>query len=141
MILKAKESDFESIFKLLTQLWPNKNLIKKKVHTLFTQSLRKKNTIDLVLKKEGVVIGFASVKFMDDLYVQGKVGILSEFIIDESVRDRGFGKNLLNEIMSQSKKCGCKEIQFNSSFKRKNAHKFYESFGFNKTAYYFWKKI
>ncbi|MDA3836211.1 MAG: GNAT family N-acetyltransferase [Nanoarchaeota archaeon] len=141
MILKAKESDFESIFNLLTQLWPNKKLDKKKIHTLFSQSLRKKTTIDFVLKNEELVIGFASIKFMDNFYVQGKIAILSELIIDESVKRQGFGTKLLNEVIVQSKKCGCKEIQFNSSVKRRNAHKFYRSLGFDKTAYYFWKTI
>jgi len=141
MILKAKESDFESVFNLLTQLWPDKKLDKNKIHTLFSKSLSNENTIDFVLKDEETVMGFASVKLMDDFYVQGKIAILSELVIDKSGRGQGLGEILLNEVIIQIKERGCEELQFNSSMKRLKAHSFYESLGFNKTAYYFWKQI
>lgn len=140
MILKAKESDFESILILLNQLWPNHKFSKKKTQTTFFKTLKMNNIINLVLKKQDKIIGFASIKFSDDLYEQGKIGFLSELIIDESFRGQGFGTELLREIISQSKKNGCVKIQLITAFRRKRAHKFYESLGFDKSRLAVFKK-
>ena len=141
MIQKAKPGDFEEVFVLLKQLYTKERFIRKKIHALYLNSLRKKDSIELVMKKDNKIIGYAAVKFRDDIQIQAKAGYLSELIINESQRGKGFGTKLLKEIIKKSKKLGCKEIQFPSTFKRKKAHKFYETLGFKTTAYFFWKEI
>ena len=138
---RAKSNDFDNVFILLKQLFSKDRLSKKKTKELFLDTLKSKNYIMLVLKSETEIIGFAALNFRNDIQTQGKVGYLSELVIDESKRGKGFGTRLLKSIMTEAKKRKCKEIHFPSTFKRKKAYAFYEALGFNKTAYFFWKKL
>ena len=139
-IQKATAKDAHQVFSLLKQLFQKEKLSKKKTIALFAASLTDKESLQLVLRDQEV-IGYAAAKFRNDIQVQGKVAYLSEFIIDKHQRSKGLGRRLLKDIAKQSKKAGCKEIHFPSTFKRKKAHTFYKSLGFNKTAYFFWKKL
>jgi len=140
MIQKATPKDFNKVFVLLQQLWPHEKFSKPKVRKIYLDDLKSKNSIQLVLENKGI-IGYSSVQFRNDIQSQGKIGYLSELILDESHRGKGLGKKLLLETMKQAKKHGCLELQFPSTFKRKKAHKFYESLGYKKTAYFFWKEL
>ncbi|MBR9704384.1 GNAT family N-acetyltransferase [Candidatus Pacearchaeota archaeon] len=141
MIRKAKTKDYLEVLILLKQLFFKNNLAEKKTKEIFLKAILDKNSIQLVKVFNDKIIGYCCVVFREDIQSGGMVGYLSELIIDENYRKMGFGKKLLNEIIIESKKIGCKEIQFPSTFKRKRAHKFYESLDFNKTAYFFWKEI
>ena len=140
-IEKAKSNDFDSVFRLLLQLWPNKGLTKRKTNELYSYMIKSNNTISLVVREGNCVIGYAAIVCRTDIESQGKIGYLSELIIDEQHREKGIGTKFIEEIIVQAKRKGCVEIQFTSSFWRKKAHKLYKSLGFNKTAYLFWKKI
>lgn len=140
-ISKAKPNDFEEIFDLLKQLFLKNKISKKKTKEIFLNELKTKNSMELVLKDKKKTIGYGAIKFRNDIQTQGKIGYLSELIIDESRRGKGLGTKLLKEIMKEAKKMKCKEIHFPSTFKRKKAHEFYNTLGFNKTAYFFWKKL
>jgi N-acetylglutamate synthase-like GNAT family acetyltransferase len=141
IVRKAKKNDFSNIWVLLKQLFVKDKISKVKTEKMFLDSLKNKDSIELVLELKNQIIGYAAVKIRNDIQVQGKIGYLSELIIEESFRGKGFGTKFLKKIATISKKMKCKELQFPSNFKRKKAHKFYKSLGFNKTAYFFWKKI
>jgi len=140
-IVKARPKDFKGVFILLEQLFLNEKLSKFKTKNIFIEDLTSKDSMELLLKENDEIIGYASVKFRNDIQSQGRIGYLSELIIDRANRGKGLGTKFLKEIMRMSKNKGCKEIQFPSTFKRKKAHKFYESIGFHKTAYFFWIEL
>ena len=140
-ITKARPKDFEIIFELLKKLYVKDKLSKSKTQEIFLNSVKQKNSSQFVVKEENKIVGYAAVQMRNDIQSQGKIGYLSELIIEENYRGKGIGTTFLKEIMKSSKKNGCKEIQFPSTFPRKKAHKFYKSLGFHKTAYFLWKKL
>jgi GNAT superfamily N-acetyltransferase len=140
-ITSAKPNDFDDFFILLKQLFTKEKFSEKIIKKIYLENIKAKDSIELLLKKNNKTIGYAAVKFRNDFQSQGRIGYLSELIIDESQRGKGFGTKFLKEVMKLSKDKGCKEIQFPSTFKRKKAHKFYMTQGFNKTAYFFWKEL
>tara|TARA_B100000315_G_scaffold251010_1_gene284944 strand:+ start:108 stop:539 length:432 start_codon:yes stop_codon:yes gene_type:complete len=137
----AKPGDFSEVFRLLKELFTKERFSERKIKKIFKDDLKSKNSIELLLKEDDKIIGYGGVKFRNDFQTQGKIGYLSELIIDEGCRGKGYGTTFLKEIMKQAKKKGCGELQFPSTFKRKKAHAFYAGLGFHKTAYFFWKKI
>ncbi len=58
--------------------------------------------------------------------------IIENVIVSNTHRSKGIGKELMNEIENIAKYLDCYYIIFVSSNERKNAHKFYESMGYDK---------
>ena len=140
-IRKAKGGDFVSVWPLLKQLFTKDKISRIKTQRLFLNSLKDNRSLELVLELKDQIIGYATVKLRSDIQVQGQIGYLSELVIEKSHRDKGFGTRFLKKIFSILKKMKCRELHFPSTFKRKKAHKLYRTLGFNKTAYFFWKKL
>ena len=57
--------------------------------------------------------------------------IIENVIVSSDYRNKGIGKALLNEIEMIAKKLNCYYIFFVSGDNRKEAHRFYESVGYN----------
>ena len=57
--------------------------------------------------------------------------IIENVIVSSDYRNKGIGKALLNEIEMIAKKLNCYYIFFVSGDNRKEAHRFYESLGYN----------
>jgi ribosomal protein S18 acetylase RimI-like enzyme len=140
-IVKAKPKDFDTIFVLLKELYSKDRLVKKKTKEIFLNFIKREDCLSFVIKKDQIIIGYAAVQIREDIQSQGKIGYLSELILNKDFRGKGIGTRLFKEVIGKSKKAGCREIQFPSSFPRKKAHKFYLLQGFQKTAYFFWKEI
>ncbi len=140
-ISTARKGDFQAIFSLIKELHPNTRFSRKKVEELYFKNVRNKNSMELILSVDAQIIGFAAISFRNDIQTQAKIGYLSELIVTKAMRGKGYGTKLLKQAIKKAKGHGCKEIHFPSTFKRKKAHKFYQSLGFKKTAYFFWKEI
>jgi len=105
--------------------------------------LREKNALHLVMKSDDTIIGYAAVTFYrrNDFDVRGITGNMTELIIDEAYRGKGYGTRFLREIERRAQKRHCIELEFTSTFKRVDAHRFYESHGYHKSAFFFWKEL
>lgn len=135
-VAKAQTQDFEAIFQLLVQLWPEK----KKTNNLkqaFEQSLQLENQVCLVAKEDKKIIGFVSLAITIRLWTEGHIGHINEFVVDEIYREKGVGTELLAQITKIAEEKGCKKIELDSGVHREKAHKFYENKGFKKRGYVF----
>jgi GNAT superfamily N-acetyltransferase len=140
-IVSAKSKHFTEVFKILKKLFDKDRLNEDKTRKIYLANIKNKNAVNLIVEKDKEVIGYASLKIKEDIQTQGNVGGLSELFIKKEYRGNGYGIKLLKEIIKQAKNKGSKEINFSSTFRRNKAHKLYLSLGFNKTAYFFWKKL
>lgn len=137
----ASENNFEEIFELLIKLYSNNQLDRTTTFSIFQNELRNKTSILLIAKEENKIIGFASSSSRLDFQEGCQISVLTNLIVSEEFRNLGVGSLLLEEIEKESLKIGSKELHFSSTFKREKSHQFYESKGYKKTAYYFWKKL
>lgn len=76
------------------------------------------------LAEDGEVRAVAGYRYMTMLYC-GKLLYLDDFVTDERVRSRGFGRRLLDWLKAEGRAAGCAEIQLISRVTREQAHRFY----------------
>lgn len=95
-----------------------------------------------VAERQGRVIGWVTVTASRLLEV-ASCGEVNGLVVDETTRSRGAGKLLLEKAEAWAKNAGCRSMSVRSNVKRKRAHKFYETNGYEhyKTQKAFRKKI
>ena len=141
VIRPALIGDFDSIFPLLRQLWPDRELDEKALRTIFARCLNLDNEKYFVADKDGIVVGFCSFTIKNSLWQGGYIGYISELVVDSAFRRYGIGTALLNEVIACAAGKGCKRIELDSTFHREEAHAFYEKSGFKKSAIHFSRKL
>ncbi|MGE5456930.1 MAG: GNAT family N-acetyltransferase [Methanococcaceae archaeon] len=140
-IREATLNDFDEIFKLLEQLWPDKELSREVLMQVFSAALKAPYNIYLCTEINGRIAGFCSLVITESLMVDGLAGHINELVIDEFFRGTGIGTELLEAAIAAAKSRGCKRIGLNSAFFRKEAHEFYLNRGLIKSAYFFSKEL
>lgn len=140
-IRSCDKNDFERIFELLGQLWPDTRLSHNHLKEVFLSMLDAEDHDYIVAEHAHSIIGFCSLSVMVTLWSEGKLGHIDELIVDEGFRGKGVGSRLLEEITRRAEKKGCKKIELESDLHRKDAHRFYLDRGYIKASYSFWKKI
>jgi len=89
----------------------------------------------LVAEDQGVVVGTVVLLIVPNL----SHGILpwarvENLVVDRRYRRRGLGKLLMDYAVARAKEAGCYKITLGSNKKRKEAHRFYRSSGFQDSA-------
>ena len=133
--------DFQFIFNLLKQLWPDSNLDYGDLHMVFQKALGSESQRLIVGLIQDQIVGFCSMTLKNNFWQSGNLGFVDELIVDKKFRGQGIGKSLLEKMTSIAKENGCKRIELDSAFHRKEAHVFYEKNGFESRAYLFSKKL
>jgi ribosomal protein S18 acetylase RimI-like enzyme len=137
----ATKEDFDGIFLLLQQLWPNKELDKNALMTVFRRGLDYRSNIYFCAEINSTVVGFCSLIIRNSLWQEGFLGYIDELVVDKSFRGRDIGSNLMNEAMDNAKEKGCKRLELDSAFENEDAHRFYERLGLEKRAHLFSKEL
>lgn len=68
----------------------------------------------IVAEEDGRLIGIITLSYPIALRCAGKYTCIEEFIVNETVRGRGVGTQLLQAALEEAKKRGCFEIQVNA---------------------------
>ncbi len=141
VIRTADIKDFDDIYQLLQQLWPDKELNKNDLMAIFSRGIKSQNDLYFCAELNSKVIGFCSLIYKNSLWQEGHIGYINEIVVDKSHRGKGIGTALLKAAINAAKEKGCKRIELDSAFQREEAHQFYEESGFEKRAYLFSMKI
>ena len=83
----------------------------------------------LVIEENKEVVGFASL-IIYYLPTLGKMGEIEDVVVAEKCRGRGFGREIMNELIELAKEKKLKKLQLTSSPKREVARALYKSLGF-----------
>ena len=140
-IRAALIEDFDDIFLLLQQLWPDKELNKDSLMDVFSRAIDSLNSPYLCAEINGRIIGFCSLVTNNSLSQEGRFAYINELVVDQQVRGQGIGTALMKTAIDIATKKGCKRIGLDSNFHRKEAHEFYEGMGFEKRGYLFAKEL
>ena len=88
----------------------------------------------LVLEIEGRVVGSLVLIITPNLTHTGKpFATVENVVIDESARGAGHGRELMRFAIEEARSAGCYKIALTSHKARTDAHRFYESLGFEST--------
>ena len=88
----------------------------------------------LVLKEDRKIIGMVNLLFTISTALGDKVAILEDMVVHPDRRGKGLGSKLLNGAVDFAKKSGLKRITLLTDANNFDAHKFYEKYGFEKSA-------
>jgi PhnO protein len=133
-IIKPDSSHMDGIFLLLKQLWPGKEINTQKVSSIITENSSSPFYEYLVAKSGETVVAFVSFSMKNNIWQEGKIAHIDEFIVHENYRARGIGTLILNETASRARSLDCKKIEVDSGLHRNDSHEFYKSWGFRERA-------
>jgi predicted N-acetyltransferase YhbS len=92
----------------------------------------------LVAEEEGKVVGSVVLFIAPNLSHNGLPWALVEnVIVDQKCRRQGIGKLLMDYAIVRAKDAGCYRIGLSSDKKRRDAHQFYRSLGFEASSHGF----
>ena len=88
----------------------------------------------LVAERDGAVVGCLTTSVMRVLHRPAPVGRISMMVVDEAVRGRGIGAELVHAAERALEERGCYMVEVTSHVRRADAHRFYERLGYEKTS-------
>lgn len=140
-IRNARIEDFEDIFILFEQLWPDKELNFKSLRTVFERGMKSQSDEYICAELDNKVIGFCALAIVNNFWQEGYIAYIYSMIVEDSFRGKGVGTSILEKAFDIAKQRDCKRVELDSGFPREKAHKFYETLGFEKRAFLFSKII
>ena len=140
-IREATSDDFEDVFALFQQLHKDKVLDKEKIRKFYDELIQSDVHFAYVAVSKNKVIGYMDVVFRTYHFAFDFVGRIETTVVDENLRRQGIATALTKKCEEKAKEMGCKIIELDSMLERKSAHKFYESCGYRKRGFLFWKKL
>ena len=88
----------------------------------------------LVLEVDGEIVGTLVLLIIPNITHQGRpYATVENVVVDESERGAGYGRQLLTYAIDQARAAGCYKLALTSHKRRTDAHRFYESLGFEST--------
>ena len=95
----------------------------------------------LVAVEEDRVVGLCGLHLMVALHREKPVGRVTILAVREDARGRGVGRMLLEAAEETLRKRGCGMVEITSNERLKDAHRFYESMGYERTSVRFKKQL
>lgn len=81
-------------------------------------------------------VGTFALLVMDNLVHHGSPsGIVEGVAVDPEFQGQGIGQQMMQVAMAQCRAAGCYKLSLTTNLRRKEAHAFYESLGFQKHGY------
>ena len=90
-----------------------------------------------VLEGPGSLLGVITLHRMVVLHRPKPVGRITFLAIDESVRNRGYGRALVEAAEGAFRRVGCGMVEVTSHARRSGAHEFYRRIGYEQTSFRF----
>ena len=88
----------------------------------------------IVAEADGEVIGTLQLTFTPSLSYQGGKRCTVESVrVDEKLRGKGIGREMMMWAIDRAKQRGCVSMQLTTHKDRTDAHRFYESLGFTRS--------
>lgn len=140
-IRRCNPDDFERILPLLHQLWPNKELHAEALRDVFILAIQTLAQEYICAEVGEKVVGFCSLVVKNNLWQEGNLGHIDELVVDTEYRGQGIGTQLLEQIIQIARERGCRRVELDTAFHRREAHQFYEQRGFENRAYVFSKVL
>jgi GNAT superfamily N-acetyltransferase len=92
--------------------------------------------------KDGIPAGAFALLIMDNLgHLGASSGIVEDVVVRKDVRGQGIGKKMMEFAMQKCRTKGCYKLTLSSNLKRIDAHKFYESLGYQRHGYSFFSDL
>ncbi len=138
-IREAKLTDAPTIARLVTQLgYPTSpSEMENRLQILLAHS----DYITFVAEVSSIVVGLVGAYIGYAIESTGTYGRLTGLVVDEQWRGRGIGKMLMGRIERCLREQGTTLIVLTSGKQRAEAHRFYQTLGYDETGVRFVKRL
>lgn len=136
-IRNAMAEDFDNVYPLFKQLWPNKALNRAELQRVFCRGADSPTDELLCAVLGDRIIGFCAYAIVNNLWQEGYIAYIYAMVVDEQQRGKGYGTRLIGEAIERARARGMKRVELDSGFQREKAHAFYQRLGFEKRAFLF----
>jgi N-acetylglutamate synthase-like GNAT family acetyltransferase len=135
-IRKANQDDIPRIVALYEELTEETiNASRDAIQEVFTEIVAMPNQHFLVVEKDDFVLGTLFLQIVPNLsHDASPWANIENVVIDSRYRGQGFGRILMEQAFAICREAGCYKVQLMSNVKRKEAHQFYRSMGFENSA-------
>jgi GNAT superfamily N-acetyltransferase len=137
----AVGADFPHVLRLLRQLWPDKPMDPAALEAVFNRAVATPNRYYFLAAEGENAVGLISMTIKDNLWQEGLLAWLDELVVDADHRRLGIGTRLIEHVISLAREKGCRRIELDSAFHRRQAHVFYDRLGFGSRALLFSKTL
>jgi (aminoalkyl)phosphonate N-acetyltransferase len=131
-IRETTSADLEFVYRMMIQLEAHV-IDKKQFSAVFLSNLGSNDVYYFTGELNGQPVAFISVHLQLLLHHNGKVAEVQELCVDENHRSRGFGKIMLDHVVSIAKDHDCELIELCANKKRFQAHQFYDRQGWKQS--------
>jgi len=135
---RATTHDLPAVLKLYEQpeIDNGVSLSLEKAREIFSRMEHYPNYALYVADLKGQVVGSFALLIMDNLgHLGAPSAIVEDVVVDLDHQHRGIGKRMMQIAISIAANAACYKITLSANCKRKIAHQFYESLGFEKHGY------
>jgi GNAT superfamily N-acetyltransferase len=92
----------------------------------------------LAVRADGEIAGTYTLVIVDKLGKRGTpAGLVEDVAVLPSAQRKGIGRAMMEHAIEECRKAGCYKLALSSNLKRDDAHRFYESLGFERHGYSF----
>jgi len=141
IIRKAKKEDFNGIFDLLLQLSIKNKKAKAKIKKSYEQSLKLRDSFDIVAIENKEIVGYASGGLCYALWARGYVFWIHELVTTKKYRRKGIAKRLIMELERIAKKRKAKQMFLATQKERKPAISLYSRMNYVPSKNYYLRKF
>lgn len=124
-------------FAYIKKLWSYNTYEETEIREVYERVIRNPESFAFFALQDGEYKGFCHGDYFDTFWMSGLTCYVSSLITNEDSRGKGFGVTLIKHAEALARERGCKAIILDSGFSRKQAHHFYETYGFEKSCYGF----
>jgi GNAT superfamily N-acetyltransferase len=142
-IKEATIQDLPNILNLYGGVLDNGNVITfEEAKLLFEKMQSYPNYKVYIAENEEEIIGTFALLIMDNLAHQGTPsGVVEDVAVRTDLQGQGIGKKMMEFALEKCREAGCYKMSLSSNLRRKEAHAFYESLGFEKHGFSFLMEI
>lgn len=134
---KAAMEDFDVAFDYVVKLWTYNTYDKETIRKVYQEVIDDDNSFAFFCMEGKEYHGFCHGDYFNTFWMSGLTCYVSSIITNEEDRGKGYGIKLMDHAKGLAKARGCKALTLDSGLPRKQAHRFYEIYGFEKSCYGF----
>lgn len=134
---RAERKDFDLVLDYIKAFRPNDRYYREQMKALYYETIKDPQNFVFFLQEAGEKVAFMHGMLIYSCPHYGKAYHLSTIIVNQAKRRKGYGRLMMDYVKKQAEELGCHAVVLESALYRKEAHAFYEAYGFQKFGYNF----
>jgi GNAT superfamily N-acetyltransferase len=133
IIRRAKNTDLDKVLLLYGYLHDNDATTSKDtLESIWQKIIGSDIFIYFVIELDNIIVCSCNLTIIPNLTRGGRsIGLVENVVTHLNYRNSGLGKAIMNTAIDFAKDKNCYKVMLLSNSKREEAHRFYESLGFN----------